>query len=401
MTKQEKKTATFIASAWGVFVLLNIGMLPYHFAPRVQTERIVLAPLPLVVRAAGNLDAKASATLRAQFEAAVLEKQFREGQEVKAGQLLAVLSRDKIKLDYQSKKDALANAEADLTHAQREVRLQKTLFKKQAVAYSSVEEAQRAVVKAIQSLRSAKESFKQAEDQWNSARVAAPFSGTVVKDALGDDRQVGAGKDIVTIADVSEFTVRARVDELDIKQIHEGQIADVRVQIYPQTAFRAKVIQLGSAPEGTGLLEIPVLLRLESTQGLLLRPKLSADVRIQTGQTEPVLSVSKYAISNADGTPRVWSVNLLSRIHSKVVVLGRENPDRVEIKEGVSASQKVCLVAEPDFEDGMRVVVVSAAQAAKGGSRTHALLSKAMNEDGKKKSAQTDARGMPFLRDRR
>ena len=56
------------------------------------------------------------------------------------------------------------------------------LYKKEAVAYSTVsEDAQRALVKAEQALRSAQETFKLAQDQWNSSSVIAPMAGNAIR----------------------------------------------------------------------------------------------------------------------------------------------------------------------------------------------------------------------------
>jgi len=281
-----------VGGAWGVLVLLNALLLPHRYAPEVKIERIALRPFPLIVRAAGNLEARESFTARAQFDGPVVEKFFREGQKVQKGQKLLVMGRDRIRLERQQKKDALLNSEADLGKARKDLRLQKMLYRKQAVPRSSVDDARTALIKAEQAWRSAQESMRLNGQIWESAEVTAPFSGTVVKDWFGDDKFVMSGKELVTVADISEFTVKARVDELEIKQIHEGQRAQIKIQIFADQPFEAVVRDVGSQPEGSGIPEVPVTLLITDTHGLLLRPKLTAEARILTGMTEPVLSVS-------------------------------------------------------------------------------------------------------------
>ncbi len=344
-----------LVAVWVGVVALNMIFLPRQFMPEVTVEKAALAPLALRVRAAGNLEAKDSTTLKAQFEGPVLKKNFHEGQIVRKGQLLAVLSREKIKLDYESKRDALKNAESDLERARKDLRLEKVLFKREAVSYSSVEDAQRALTKADQGLRAAKETFQLAQDLWESSEVTSPIAGTIVKDWLGDEKSIGAGKEIVTVADVSEYTVRARVDELDLHQIEEGMKADVRLQVYPERVFTATLRQLGSQPDGNGLPQIPIVLTLDSTQGLLLRPKLSAEVRIHTGSTPPTLSVPLSSIVNADGQQRVWVVGSLNRLRAQAIELGRSNPDRVLVIKGLQVNDRVCLSPDPHFATGMKV----------------------------------------------
>lgn len=360
-----------IAAVWLAVTLLNLAILPGRYATRVELERTALSPMALVVRATGNLEAKDSNTVKAQFEGPVVSKQFHEGQTVTKGQLLAVLSREKIRLDHQNKLNDLKNAKSDLSRARKDVKIQRELFRQEAVAYSTVEDAERTFVRAQQSLRSAEEAFRLAEDQWAGANILSPLTGTVVKDWIGDDKTIAGGKEIVTVADVSEYTLKAYVDELDIKQVHEGQPAKIRIQIFDQAMLSGVVKEVGSQPEGAGLPEVPVILSLTDTQGLALRPKLTAEAKILTGTTEPVLSVPLTAVANSDGDPRVWVLGTFGRIHTARVVLGRMSPDRIEVTQGLRPGERVCISAEPDFAERMKVVMGVPDSLS---SKTHALM---------------------------
>ena len=369
-------SAAWIACVWAAITLLNMVLLPLRHAPSVEVEPVQMRPMPLMVRASGNLEAKDSNTIKIQFDGPILSKQFREGQQVVKGQLLAVVGTEKIRLDYQNKHDGLVNAQADLKKARTDVLLQKRLFKKEAVPYSNVEDAQRTLVKAEQTLRNALEAFQEEQDLWNSGKVYAPMAGTIVKDWIGDDKAILSGKELVTVADVSEFTVKARVDELDIKQVREGQSAHVRLQIYPDSVFQATVREVGSQPDGSALPEVPVVLRLQSMPGFALRPKLTAEVQILTGWTPPTLSVPLTAVANTDGNPHIWVLGLWSRLRLKSVDLGKSNPERVEVIKGLSLGQRICVTAEPDFADGMKVKIGRPAMGAAPQSRTNMLLSR-------------------------
>lgn len=368
------RKCVLLAGGWAAITALNMILLPQRYSPRVQVEALNPAPFPLIVRAPGQVEAKASVTIKAQFDGPVVSKRYREGDAVQSGQVLAVIGRDRIRLDYQARKDALVNAKADLLRARKEVRLQKTLFAQQAVAYSSVEEAEKALVRAAQARRSAEEAYRLEQIRWDSSTLAAPFAGTVVKDSLGDEKSVTTGREIAIVADVSEYTARVRVDELDIKRVSEGQDAEVRVQIFPQAVFKARVSQVGSQPESAESSAIPVSLLLTDLQGLLLRPKLTAEGRIFTGLAPAALSVPLSAVVNTDGTPKVWVVGRLKRITARPVELGLTNPERVEIAQGLKARAQVVVAAEPDFENGMRVILSSEKPSSISPSKTHARI---------------------------
>ena len=76
--------------------------------------------------------------------------------------------------------------------------------------------------------------------------------------------------------------MHARVDELDIHQIREGQTAAVRILILPKSALPAVVTEVGSQLDGNGLPEIPIVLRLTGKDNMDLRQKLTAEARIFT-----------------------------------------------------------------------------------------------------------------------
>jgi len=131
------QVAIMVASLWLMIIALNVFYIPRHYAVRIETEKLTLAPMPLLVRASGTLEAKDSHTIKLDFDGPVLSKRFREGQKVVKGQLLAEISREKIQLDYQNKTDALKNAKDDLVRAKRDLKVQKKLFREEAVAYST------------------------------------------------------------------------------------------------------------------------------------------------------------------------------------------------------------------------------------------------------------------------
>jgi RND family efflux transporter MFP subunit len=349
----------------GGFLALIIGLntlvMPPRLTPLTNVEQVPFESLSLVIRAPGRLEPKSSMTIKSQFEGDVVSKSFREGQKVKAGDLLAIISTDKIRIEHQEKQNELINAKSALSRARKEVNLQKSLYNKEAVAYSSVEEAQTNLTRASQALRAAEEGWKLEQLRWNSGKVVAPLSGTVIRDGLGDEKSVATGKEIITIADISEFTVQARVDELDIKRVTENQSAEVRLPLYPDKLFQARVTQIGSQTDSAESTAIPVELTLVDSQGVLLRPKLTADVRIVIGQTAPLLSVPLVAIHNTDGTPKVWVLDRWQRLRGRVVTLGQSNPERTEVTKGLRKGERICAEIQENLAEGMRVRIEGSA----------------------------------------
>ncbi len=346
-----------IATSCAIVIALNTRQLPQIYTPVVRAEIVANGSFPLVVRAPGTLQPKRSITIKAPFDAPVLHKYFQEGKGVSEGQVLVELDRSRILSEYQNKRIAVVNARADLEKARKEARLQRVLFKKQAVAQSSVDEADRNLIRAQQSLQTAESAFTVEQKRWSQNRLKAPFKGTIIKDGLEEDREVSVNKELLTLADVSEYWLKVRVDELEISQVQVDQTADVWVQAYEGKTIQAKVVRLGSQAEGNGLPEIPVYLQLDLPNDLPLVPKLSAETRIRVGEISQALSVSLNAIDNADGTPKVWVISSGNRLSKRLVTLGKTNPDRVQILRGLEAGERVALAPQAGWMESMKVKV--------------------------------------------
>ena len=150
--------------------------------------------------------------------------------------------------------------------------------------------------------------------------------------------------------------MRARVDELEIGQVHEGQSAEVRVEAFSSAWLPARINQIGTRADDAGVPEIPVTLTLTGGNNLALRPNLTAEVRIVTGQTGDVLSVPLTAIANADGQTKVWVMNSSNRLEARRVTIGKSSPERAEITAGLHSGERVCVQADARFSDGMKIV---------------------------------------------
>jgi RND family efflux transporter MFP subunit len=348
-------TLISIAVGWLVVVLLNIGLLPPRLTPTVTVETLQQAPMPLIVSAPGAVQAKRSVIVKAEFDGPVLQKRFKEGDTVKQGDLLLEIGRDKIQQDYEGKRYALKNAQSDLRKAFVDVKLQRTLYEKQAVARSSVDDAERALERARQQVEIAKSAFRVEEERWNRNRVTALFDGTVVKDAIEDELTVTAGKEVLILADISELAVRARVNELEIRDIRVGQNASIGIQAVNAKPLKGTVRAIGSRAESVMVPEIPVFLSVDSVSATRLLPNMTADVRIFVGQTAPGLSVPISALAGSSGRNYVWLVDNLGRLRKRDVKVGKTNPERAEILEGLSVGQRVCVKIQLRFADGLKV----------------------------------------------
>lgn len=353
MSEQDlRKRAARGGALLALAVALNAWLMPRRHLPHVTAETVRSAPLELIVRAPGSIQPRRVTVIKAEFDAPVVRKNYSESQTAAEGSFLVEIGRDYILTNHIARENDFKNSQVEVKKAQRELKLQKALFKKQAIAQAAIEDAAFALDKAEQALQTAHASYDLEQQRWSKNIVNAPFSGTIIKDSLGSDKNVSAGRELLVIGDVSAYVMEVKVGEIDIAQVHEGQTADIRVQAAEDRRLTGHVIQVGSHAEDRVYL---VRIILDSTNGLPLLPQFSGEARIAAGATEQILTVPLSAVGAREGKRVVWTLDSFGRMHAQTVELGRSNPERVEITKGLAAGQRICATAQTSFRNFMGV----------------------------------------------
>ncbi|OGS00219.1 MAG: hypothetical protein A2V88_12000 [Elusimicrobia bacterium RBG_16_66_12] len=355
--KRYQTPLVIAACLWAGLIVVNAVVLGRRLTLSVKTATVKNAPMALIVRAPGILQPATNALIKAEFDGPIVKKIYKEGDRVRAGQRLLEIGRDSIRMQYMGKDSEFKNAQRELKKAVGELKLQKTLFKKKAVAFAAVDEAANALERARQAVEIASTAFSMEQSRWNKNIVFAPFSGTVTKDYLGQEAAVGAGKELLSLGDLSSYAMQVKVDELGIAQIQIGQPAVVRLQAFENMPLKARVAKIGAQSDEKGMAQYAVSLAIapESSTRLPLMPQFSGEGRIHIGTTAPVLSAPLTALSMKGGKQIVWAVNALGRLEARAVEVGKSNADEAEITAGLAEGDRICVAAAPSFTEGMRV----------------------------------------------
>lgn len=224
----------------------------------------------------------------------------REGQTVKAGDLIARLACDDLKADIGAMQAAAdsarqakvrlmrgsrdeerraaaavtASARADLGQAQDQYKRLSELARDGIVPQEQFDRAKRQldaataseaaavarerlvnadplpeeVQRADAEIAAAERRASTAQARFEKCFVRAPIDGTVLKRHRepGESISMFVPQPIVSIADVSARRVRAEVDERDIARVHAGQRARVTVDAFPDQPFAGTVGRVGS-----------------------------------------------------------------------------------------------------------------------------------------------------------
>jgi len=166
----------------------------------------------------------------------------------------------------------------------------------------------------------------------------------------GEIREDTAANQLASLLDPLEFAERPRPEP---RLLAAGQEAIIRVTALPGQSLRGHVKQVAAVPanlygrsDDIKLYQAVVCID-DSVHGL--RPDETAEVRIQTeATTEPVLTVPVQAIfgSAGMGKTRECLVATADGIEEREIVVGVQNGDRAEVRQGLRPGDEVVLHPE-------------------------------------------------------
>ncbi|MFI4898107.1 MAG: efflux RND transporter periplasmic adaptor subunit [Phycisphaerales bacterium JB059] len=272
----------------------------------VRLEAAELGDLVRTVSAPGSIEPKTLVQISSQVSAKIIALPFREGDMVKADDVVVrldpqdlVARLDASKASLKSEQARLTGAEASLINARLNYERLRQLYETGDVTKADLDAAEaqflgaksnKQVIEA--SIEMAQANIEQAQKDLDNTTITSPIDGiiTVLNTEVGETAIVGTtntpGSVIMEIADLSEMLVKAQIDETNIAPVEEGQGATVYINAYDDREFRGKVQKVGLkrqvAADGTGVFNTEILLGLEEGERLYSGLTASVDIEVES-----------------------------------------------------------------------------------------------------------------------
>jgi HlyD family secretion protein len=296
----------------------------------VIVKEVALKEIIETVSATGKIQPEVEVKISSEVSGEILELPFKEGQEVKKGDLLVRVNPDLIQsavsrsqASYQNVKAGLAQTEASLKQAKADYDRNKSLFDKGVISKADWDRSIAAYETAVASknsayynVQSAAATVNEAKDNLTRTTIYAPMSGTIsmLNVELGE-RVVGtqqmAGTEILRVANLNNMEVEVDVNENDIVKVSIGDSSIVEVDAYLKKEFKGVVTEIANSAAGNlaadQVTNFKVKVRVleesykELTEGKPenyspFRPGMTATVDIITKRRENIIAVPISAI---------------------------------------------------------------------------------------------------------
>ena len=372
--------------------------------PGAAVAEAKLESLSNTLKVAGQFEAYQEVDLHAKVSGYIRRINVDIGDRVKAGQVIATLEVPELRAQVSGAQAEVRHSESEIERAKSEVsraqsnhvalhaayqRLLQASEKRPGLiaqqeiddalakdqnAEGQIEVARSALAATEQSLSVSRADNERVQVLSDYSVVTAPFAGVIAKRYADTGSLIQAGTasntqamPVVRLVESDLLRLRMPVAENDVRFIQIGKAVEVHVQAIDEI-FSGKIARFsGALDPSTRTLVVEVDI---PNPTLKLSPGMYADTVINLEQRNNVVTVPTQAVVQGEGQPYVLTVDN-GKIDKRIVTLGIQGPDKVEILSGVSAGDSVVVSGQANYQAGetVRPQPMTVSMRSAGGSR--------------------------------
>lgn len=338
-------------------------------APPVQAPPTVVVASPLAQRVAdwddysGRFEAVETVDVRPRVSGAIESVHFRDGEQVKKGQLLFVIDARPYSAALARAKAAVAGARAALANADAEQKRAQSLVATQLISASQAELRAAAQLQAAASLAAAEAELSTHELNLSFTRVTAPISGRASFRRLAAGNIVAADTTQLTTI-VSENPIRFLFDAPEsalLKYRREGGAGgrdsrvEIRLQDETEYRWKGRVDFVDNALDrSSGTIRGRAV--VDNPDGFI-SPGMFGQMRLFAAAPFDALVLPDEAIVTDQTRQVVYTVDAENTVIQKVVTPGRLIDGLRVIRAGLTAADRVIISGVQRARAGRKVTV--------------------------------------------
>ena len=328
---------------------------------------VVASPQELVrtLSVSGGLKAVNSGFIKAKVAAEVKSLTVREGDTVKAGQVIGQLDTSELALRLRQAEQTAASSRAQLNIAQRALENNRALVAQGFISPTGLETSVSNEAAAQASYGAAMAAVELTRKSLADARLVAPISGQISQRLVQVGERVSIDARIVEVVDLSRIELEAAMAPEDVIDVKVGQVARLMVDGFADP-MPATVARINPSTQA-GTRAVMVYLALAPHPGLRqgLFAKGTIELQRRSALVAPVSAVridqaKPYVLAVVDGKVVQKTVTLGARGEA---TLGSGRESVVELSEGLAAGSTLLRGTVGQLREGTPVSVSTAAAA--------------------------------------
>ncbi|MGG7797244.1 MdtA/MuxA family multidrug efflux RND transporter periplasmic adaptor subunit [Klebsiella aerogenes] len=332
----------------------------------VQAATATSESVPRYLTGLGTIAAANTVTVRSRVDGQLLSIHFQEGQQVKAGDLLAQIDPSQFKVALAQAQGQLAKDNATLANARRDLARYQQLVKTNLISRQELDTQQSLVVESAGTVKADQAAVASAQLQLDWTRITAPIDGRVGLKQVDIGNQISSGDTtgIVVLTQTHPIDLVFTLPESDIATVVQAQKAGKALSVEAWDRTNKQKISTGSllsldnqidATTGT----IKLKARFNNLDDALF-PNQFVNARMLVDTEQDAVVIPTAALQMGNEGHFVWVLNSENKVSKHTVTPGIQDSQKVVINAGLSAGDRVVTDGIDRLTEGAKVEVVEA-----------------------------------------
>jgi multidrug efflux system membrane fusion protein len=333
------------------------------------------ADIPVSLEALGTVTAAATTTVRPQVSGILQKVLFKEGQMVKAGQVLAQIDPRQFEMALLQASGQRQRDEAQLENAKLTLERYRTLLGQDSIARQDVD-TQAALVKQLEgTVMTDRAAEGTARLNLGYTKVIAPITGRVGLRVVDIGNLVGSSDatGIAVITQMSPIDVEFSIPQDSVPNLMQRINENAALSAVALDRTRTNTLDSGKfaaldnqVDTQTGTVKAKA--RFANAKSTLF-PSQFVNVRLELRTVKDAVMVPVNAVRHGAKGDFVWILKEDKTVTMRSITRGEATVDKVQIASGVQAGEKVITEGADRLKEGAHVTLPGAAGARKEGAK--------------------------------
>ncbi|WP_420223646.1 MdtA/MuxA family multidrug efflux RND transporter periplasmic adaptor subunit [Pigmentiphaga litoralis] len=333
----------------------------------VKAEAARSENLDVFIKSLGTVTSFNTVTVRSRVDGELMKVLFKEGQRVKAGDLIAQIDPRAYQVALSQAQGTLQQNQAQLENARKDLDRYQTLFSQDSIARQQVD-TQAALVRQYEgTLKTNQAAVDNARLQLDYTRVTAPIAGRVGLRQVDQGNLVRSSdtNGLVIITQTQPISVIFTIAESDLPRVLQQLRGGNRLAV--EAYDRADLVKIADGVLDTLDNQIDVTTgtvkmkaRFDNKDESLF-PNQFVNARLHVRTLKDATVIPTAAVQRGTPGTFVYVVKPDNTIDVRVIKLGQPNGERVAVTEGLAPGEKVVVEGVDRLRAGAKVDVVTGA----------------------------------------
>lgn len=309
----------------------------------VPVEVAAVAKRPIAARFTGtaNLEAPGEAQVVAKTSGVLLQLLAEEGDQVKAGQVLARIDPERPRLEME-------RARATLRKLENNYRRSQELLESKLVSAEASDQIR-------YDLEAARALYQLAQLELSYTNIVAPIDGVIAARAVKPGNLIQLNSSLFRIVDTSRLEAVLNVPERDLATMKEGLTVRMTADAMPGDVFEGVIDRVSPVVDaGSGTFRVVTVF----PGGEGLRPGMFGRIEVVYDQRNDALTVPRSALLQDAGETAVFAVRDSKAVRVPIEV-GHLSGELAEVRKGLEEGDQVVTAGKVALRDGAAVEVLN------------------------------------------